>query len=149
MLKRVCRDYGIHRWPPHNITNIHTTRPFLVDQEQIPQLSSDQPSNQVSVSVAHIRPLDIAPQDANMVTIKAKYGNKITLKFRLSMSSGVVELRQQVAIRLNLEAGTYKIRYKDEDGELILLACDEDLQDCIHASKSLGNTSVVVLLEPK
>lgn len=84
-----------------------------------------------------------------MVTIRAKYVNNITLKFGLSMSSGITELRQQVAKRLNIEPETYNIRYTDEDGEVILLACDDDLQDCIHASKSLGNTSVVVLLEPK
>lgn len=84
-----------------------------------------------------------------MVTIRAKYVNDITLKFGLSMSAGITELRQQVAKRLNLEPGTYNIMYKDEDGEVILLACDEDLQDCIRASKTLGNTSAVVLLEPK
>ncbi|KAI8558757.1 hypothetical protein RHMOL_Rhmol04G0121500 [Rhododendron molle] len=135
--------------PPHNVKNINPTRPLLVDQERIPPLSSVSPSNQAPVSVAHVRPHDTAFQNANMVTIRAKYVNNITLKFGLSTSSGITELRQQVAKRLNLEPETYNIRYTDEDGEVILLACDDDLQDCIHASKSLGNTSVVVLLEPK
>lgn len=135
--------------PPHNVKNIDPTRPLLVDQERIPQLSSGPPSNQAPVSVAHVKPHDTAFQNANMVTIRAKYVNNITLKFGLSTSSGITELRQQVAKRLNLEPETYNIRYRDEDDEVILLACDDDLQDCIHTSKLLGNTSVVVLLEPK
>lgn len=135
--------------PPHNVKNIDPTRPLLVDQERIAQLSSGPPSNQAPVSVAHVRPHGTAFQDANMVTIRAKYVNDITLKFGLSTSSGITELRQQVAKRLNLEPETYNIRYTDEDDEVILLACDDDLQDCIHASKSLGKTSVVVHLEPK
>ncbi|XP_057511332.1 protein NLP7-like isoform X2 [Actinidia eriantha] len=92
--------------------------------------------------VLHIDPI-------SQVTVRAKYVNDITIKFQLSLSSGLVELQQQVAKRLNLEAGSYHIKYKDEEDELILIACDEDLQDCIHTCRSLGSTSIVVLLELK
>ncbi|KAG5563532.1 hypothetical protein RHGRI_006088 [Rhododendron griersonianum] len=96
-------------------------------------------------SVAHTKP---AFQDADIVTIRVKYENN-TIKFRLSLPSRLVALQQEVAKRLDLEAGTYYVRYKDEENELILIACDQDLEDCIHTFKSLGNTSVVVLLELK
>ncbi|KAG5549234.1 hypothetical protein RHGRI_014556 [Rhododendron griersonianum] len=98
--------------------------------------------------VAHVKP---AFEDVDMVTIRAKYDNNM-IKFRLSLSSTLVELQQEVAKRakrLNLKARTYYVKYKDEEDELILIACDEDLQDCIHTSRSLGNTSLVVELEPK
>ncbi|KAI8569859.1 hypothetical protein RHMOL_Rhmol02G0309800 [Rhododendron molle] len=75
-------------------------------------------------SVAHTK---LAFQDADILTIKAKYENN-TIKFRLSLPSRLVVLQQEVASRLNLEAGTYYVRYKDEENELILIACDEDLQ---------------------
>ncbi|CAL5442768.1 unnamed protein product [Camellia sinensis] len=78
----------------------------------------------------------------------AKYINDITIKFRLSLSSGLVELQQQIAKRLNLEAGSYYVKYKDEEDHMILIACDDDLQDCISSYRLLG-TSIVVLLEPK
>ncbi|KAG5563493.1 hypothetical protein RHGRI_006054 [Rhododendron griersonianum] len=98
-----------------------------------------------SDSVAHTKP---AFQDAVTVTIRAKYENN-TIKFRLSLPPRLVALQQEVAKRLDLEARTYYVRYKDEENELILIACDEDLEDCIHSFKSLGNTSVAVLLELK
>ncbi|KAG5549233.1 hypothetical protein RHGRI_014555 [Rhododendron griersonianum] len=109
---------------------------------QLDQPSMDAINNGMNV---HVKP---AFEDVDMVTIRAKYDNNM-IKFRLSLSSTLVELQQEVAKRLNLKARTYYVKYKDEEDELILIACDEDLQDCIHTSRSLGNTSLVVELEPK
>ncbi|KAI8561455.1 hypothetical protein RHMOL_Rhmol04G0341100 [Rhododendron molle] len=143
-LKRVCRDFGIHRWPPRNIKDPRPYRPLPVENMgQIPQLNYDLPSNQASASVAHIKP---SFQDADMVTIRATC-EKNTIKFRLSLSSRLVEMQQEVAKRLKLEGGTYCIKYKDEEDVLILIACDEDLQDCLHTFRSLGKSSIAVLLE--
>ncbi|XP_058203701.1 protein NLP7-like isoform X2 [Rhododendron vialii] len=148
-LKRVCRGYGLDRWPPRNqnIKKFPSFRSSPVENKgQTRQhLNSDLPSKQASDSVAHTKP---AFQGANIVTIRAKYENNM-IKFRLSLPSRLVALQQEVAKRLNLEAGTYYIRYEDEENELILIACDQDLLDCIDTFKSLGNTSVVVQLEPK
>ncbi|KAI8569807.1 hypothetical protein RHMOL_Rhmol02G0305300 [Rhododendron molle] len=145
-LKRVCRDFGIHRWPPRNIEDPCPYRPLLVENlGQTPQLNYDLPSNQDSASVAHIKP---SFQDADMVTIRATC-EKNTIKFRLSLSSRLVEMQQEVAKRLNLEGRAYYIKYKDEEDVLILIACDEDLQDCLHTSRSLGISSIAVLLELK
>ncbi|KAG5560391.1 hypothetical protein RHGRI_003640 [Rhododendron griersonianum] len=54
----------------------------------------------------------------------------------------MVELEQQVQKRLKLEDGTYYIKYKDEDNDLIIIACDEDLQDYISSSRPRGSTSI-------
>ncbi|KAI8569858.1 hypothetical protein RHMOL_Rhmol02G0309700 [Rhododendron molle] len=58
---------------------------------------------QASDSVGHTKP---AFQDADIVTIRANYENN-TIKFRLSLRSRLVVLQQEVAKRLDLEAGTY------------------------------------------
>ncbi|KAI8566448.1 hypothetical protein RHMOL_Rhmol02G0041300 [Rhododendron molle] len=113
--------------------------PPVVDQERIPQLNSDtlMPSNQV-----------LATRNTNSVTVKARY-RKETIKFRLSWPWETVELKQQVERRLELKDGTYFIRYKDEANEMILIACDEDLQDCISSSSPHGINLIEVFLEPK
>ncbi|KAL7190684.1 hypothetical protein ACSBR2_022875 [Camellia fascicularis] len=155
-LKRACRVYGIDRWPPRNIKKSgHSPlneSALCVDHEQSSQLNSDHlPSAQPLATTVYTKPHDTMMQDANIVTIKAKYGKDVTMKFHLSLSSRFVELQQEVTKRLNLDAGTYSVKYedKDEDGELILMACDEDLQNCRRVSRLPGCTSIVVFVEPK
>ncbi|KAI8546110.1 hypothetical protein RHMOL_Rhmol07G0090600 [Rhododendron molle] len=142
--KRVCRDHGINRWPPRNIEKVQPFLPSPVEnQGKTPQLNFDSPSNEASGSVANIK---TGFQNAGMVTIRAKC-EKNTIKFRLPLSSRLVELQQEVAKRLNFTAGTYYIKYKDEKDELILIACDEDLQDCIQSCRSPGNNDIYITLE--
>ncbi|KAL7217929.1 hypothetical protein ACSBR2_011202 [Camellia fascicularis] len=144
-LKRICRPYGVERWPPH----INKVGCSQLD-ESAPCVNSDHlPSTQSLATIVHTEPHDTAMQDANIVTIKAKYGEGITIKFRLSLSSTFVQLQQEVAKRLDLKAGTYYVKYEDVDGELILIGCDKDLQDYMRDSRSLGRSSIVVLLEQK
>ncbi|XP_057511836.1 protein NLP7-like isoform X3 [Actinidia eriantha] len=146
--KRVCRKYGINRWPPRNVDKVRPPASHVDHQEEVPQLNSNLPSNQASASITHTQPHDTVMQNANTVNVKAKCGNDITIKFQLSLSSGLVELQQQVAKRLNLEAGSYHIKYKDEEDELILIACDEDLQDCIRTYRSPGSNAVILHIDP-
>ncbi|GMQ05905.1 hypothetical protein CsSME_00050717 [Camellia sinensis var. sinensis] len=145
-LKRVCRGYGFPGWPPRKKNMVGQSQPSEssrgVDHQQISQLSFDLPT------VVHANPHNIAIEDANIVTMRAKYINDITIKFRLSLSSSLVELQQQIAKRLHLEAGSYYVKYKDEEDHAILIACDDDLQDCISTYRLLG-TSIVVLIDPK
>ncbi|CAL5442758.1 unnamed protein product [Camellia sinensis] len=151
-LKRVCRSYGFPRWPPRNKNMVGSSQPSEsspgVDHQQIPQLSSDQPFSQASTVVVHSNPRNTMIEDANIVIVKEKYINDIIIKFPLPLSSGLVELQQQIAKRLNLEAGSYYVKYKDEEDHMILIACDDDLQHCISTYRLLG-TSIMVLLEPK
>ncbi|XP_058200618.1 uncharacterized protein LOC131315527 [Rhododendron vialii] len=143
--KRACREYGIERWPPRKKRELNSQShpnesPAVVDQERIPQSNSDMllPSAQVSALIG-----------MNNVTIMARYG-EVRIKFRLSWLWRMVELEQQVKKRLPLEAGTYYIKYKDEDdGLMTLIACDEDLEDYISSSSRLGTHPIEVFLEPK
>uniref|UniRef100_A0A5B6ZX78 Plant regulator RWP-RK family protein n=1 Tax=Davidia involucrata TaxID=16924 RepID=A0A5B6ZX78_DAVIN len=89
-----------------------------------------------------------AKQDMRIVTFKATY-RVDTLKFRLSSTSGIDELKEEVTKRLPLEAGTFNIKYLDDDREWILIACDADLQDCMNMSSSLGNNIIRLLVHDK
>ncbi|KAH7840626.1 hypothetical protein Vadar_019380 [Vaccinium darrowii] len=68
--------------------------------------------------------------------IKAKYENYCIIKFRLSLWPTLVEFQEEVAKRLKLEAGSYRVVYGDEEKEF---TCDEDLQAC----QTMGKTLIV------
>ncbi|XP_058188876.1 protein NLP5-like isoform X2 [Rhododendron vialii] len=130
-LKRVCQEYDIYRWPPRKKQElIGQSRPKKsptdVDQEQILQLNPDTllSSNQVP-----------ATSDTYSVKVKVRC-EEGTIMFRLSSPSRKVELEQEVKKRLSFEDGTYNINYKDEDEELILINCDEDLEEYISSSSA-------------
>lgn len=86
-----------------------------------------------------------ARQEVKAVIIKASYRDDI-IRFRLSLASSIVELKEEVAKRLKLEVGTFDIKYLDDDHEWVLLACDADLQECLDVSSSSGNSMVRLLV---
>ncbi|KAG5563517.1 hypothetical protein RHGRI_006075 [Rhododendron griersonianum] len=98
---------------------------------------------QASDSVAHTKP---AFQDADIVTIKAKYENN-TIKFQLSLPSRLVALQQEVAKRLNLEAGTYYIRSRKPDSFAIEMKSGNNNFSSSTCTKSAGEATRVSILE--
>ncbi|KAL8201197.1 hypothetical protein R6Q57_012536 [Mikania cordata] len=71
-------------------------------------------------TVAHI-------SNKKMVTVKATFRNDM-IKFQFPTSSGLLELKNEVAQRIKLESRRLRLKYKDEDNDLILLASDDDLR---------------------
>lgn len=80
-------------------------------------------------------------EEMRSATIKATYGDDI-IRFRISVSSGIMELKEEVAKRLKLEVGTFDIKYLDDDSEWVLIACDADLQECLDISRTSGSSIV-------
>ncbi|XP_022020979.1 protein NLP7 [Helianthus annuus] len=60
------------------------------------------------------------------VTIKATY-REDTIKFTYRLLDGLVKLEELVATRFQLRIGSFRLKYKDEDGDMILIACENDL----------------------
>uniref|UniRef100_A0A9I9DCA0 Protein NLP6 n=1 Tax=Cucumis melo TaxID=3656 RepID=A0A9I9DCA0_CUCME len=92
-------------------------------------------------SICHTVPHISLRQEPRRMTIKATYKEDI-IRFRIPLSSGIVELREEVAKRLKLEVGTFDIKYIDDDREWVLIACDADLQECVDISKSSGSNII-------
>ncbi|OMO79809.1 Phox/Bem1p [Corchorus capsularis] len=88
-----------------------------------------------------ITPVVTTRQEMRSVTIKATYREDI-IRFRISLSSGIDELKEEVAKRLKLEVGTFDIKYLDDDNEWVLIACDADLQECLEVSRSSGSNII-------
>ncbi|KAG5133863.1 hypothetical protein JHK82_025051 [Glycine max] len=80
-------------------------------------------------------------KEVKSVTIKATYKEDI-IRFKVSMDCGIVELKEEIAKRLKLEAGTFDIKYLDDDHEWVLIACDADLQECMDISRSSGSNVI-------
>ncbi|XP_028052393.1 protein NLP7-like [Camellia sinensis] len=153
-VKRACREYNITWWSPRKRSkDNHLLSNKLVQaavQEQIGEPSqppiSDPPRKQDVATASRPKPRFTVAQDTSVATIKAKYGDDF-IRFQLPVLSGMIEFQQQVAKRLNLKGGTYRVKYQDEDNDWILIACDEDLQNYICNSISQGRNTVTMLLQ--
>lgn len=64
------------------------------------------------------------------MTVKVQYRD-VVIKFQLSFSSRMAELVEKVTERLPLKDGSFSTRYKDDEGDLVLITCDEDLNNCL------------------
>ncbi|CAO2837759.1 unnamed protein product [Amaranthus hypochondriacus] len=102
-------------------------------------------SPRVAMSAAGMMPRFSSKQDIKTVTIKATFREDI-IRFRFSLSSNIVELKEEVAKRFKLEVGTFEIKYLDDDHEWVLIACDSDLQECLDVSKSSGSNMIRLLI---
>ncbi|XP_016736880.1 LOW QUALITY PROTEIN: protein NLP6-like [Gossypium hirsutum] len=115
--------------------------------EQFPESSwtpppcSDLALKQAMSTFTQPTPRVTAREETKSVTIKATYREDI-IRFRITMSSCILELKEEVANRLKLEVGTFDIKYLDDDNEWVLIACDADLEECIDVSRSSGNNII-------
>ncbi|KAI3990741.1 hypothetical protein MKX01_023041 [Papaver californicum] len=86
-----------------------------------------------------------ASQDVRTITIKATYRDDI-IRFRLLLTSSLIELKEEVAKRLKLEVGTFEIKYLDDDQEWVVLACNADLKECLEISRLSGKHMIRLLV---
>ncbi|PSS09372.1 hypothetical protein CEY00_Acc16395 [Actinidia chinensis var. chinensis] len=134
----------------HNLRNLcPAAEAFL--EEQPPEygwtnpLGAELEPREAMANPAERMPLFFAGPEVKTMTIKATYKEDI-IRFRLSLDSGIVRLKEEVAKRLKLEMGTFDIKYLDDDHEWVLIACDADLQECVDISKSSGSNMIRLLV---
>ncbi|XP_065858560.1 protein NLP6 [Euphorbia lathyris] len=119
-------------------------------EDRIPDLSGTNtpfpnlPSQLAMAAFEYALPSPTARPETKSVTIKATYKEDI-IRFRISLSCGILELKEEVAKRLKLEGGTFDIKYLDDDQEWVLIACDADLQECIDISRSSSGSTIIRL----
>ncbi|CDP11034.1 unnamed protein product [Coffea canephora] len=133
-LKRICREYGINRWPPRKARKVNQA---FAEQRVV------RPSTE-NTEERH-RPDTARLGDDSSIWVKAEYQG-YTMKFRLPLSASKFNLEEKVAQRLNPMIGSFKIEYQDEENEWIWIACDEDLSTCMSTLSSLGRTTIKMLV---
>ncbi|KAA8546723.1 hypothetical protein F0562_003140 [Nyssa sinensis] len=109
---------------------------------------SDPASKQATATLSLPMPHVGAKHDTRIVNIKAAYGED-TIRFQMSSTSGIDELKEEVTKRLMLEANTFSIKYLDDEGDWVLIACDADLQVSMNISSSSGNNIIRLLVHDK
>ncbi|KAL7150091.1 hypothetical protein ABFS83_05G085300 [Erythranthe nasuta] len=131
-IKRACREYGIDRWP---CNENHKKNPSLFEVEsadKYPQkniCNNRQNLRQASTDQSRFSHLNVQTIKADTVIVKAKYDDD-TIRFELGLPLGMEKLVKEVANRLKLEMGSFKLKYLDEENEEILLTRDADLLHC-------------------
>lgn len=143
--KRICRGLGIERWQ-------HGKRRMDDNiSSGLGRKLHDDRSSRKNFSCSGIPPVPdtIAhtSQNSTKMTIKATY-NGVTIRFELPVSSGISELEDNVIERLHLERKSFSIKYQDDEGDWVLIACDKDLQECMKISGSSNKTTIKMLLDP-
>ncbi|XP_076941679.1 protein NLP6-like isoform X1 [Bidens hawaiensis] len=88
---------------------------------------------------------DLNMSDIKMVTVKTTFKNDM-IKFQFPTSSSLLELEHEVERRIKLKSGEFRLKYKDEDEDLILLACDADLHNLLRVA---DNHSTIKLIIPE
>ncbi|XP_076910988.1 protein NLP6-like [Bidens hawaiensis] len=166
-LKRICRSHGIPRWP---YTRTHSeTDPLLKPDASDQALTTlvlgttnitydpvtlTEPRNHTSTLVPHpkepkdppttARGKNIKNPAADTYTFKVTY-QKNTVKFSFRPSDGLEKLEKVVAARFQVGHGSFSLKYEDEDGDVILIACDNDLTASLDAFRQPDAQTVIRL----
>ncbi|CAK9200832.1 unnamed protein product [Sphagnum troendelagicum] len=75
--------------------------------------------------------------DRERVTVKATLGSD-TVRFKLPLDAGYLELRRAISSKLELEEQTLHLKYLDDEDEWMLLNSDADLMECIEVMQTSG-----------
>lgn len=147
--KRTCRDLGIKRWQYGKrrmdgkiLSNLEGK---LNDKEKEPSTAnfSCRDTTPVQNKLVHGSHRN---QGLNKMTIKATFKG-VTIRFELPALSGIAELENNVIERLHLQRENFSIKYQDDEGDWILIACDKDVQECLQMSRTMNKTTVKMLLD--
>ncbi|PWA71756.1 NIN-like protein [Artemisia annua] len=84
--------------------------------------------------------------DTRKVTVKATFKDDM-IKVQIPISSRLFELQNEVARRTKLKSAGFRLKYKDEDDDLILLACDADLQNLLGGYSTSNNSTVKLIIQ--
>ncbi|PWA92073.1 PB1 domain, RWP-RK domain, Lambda repressor-like, DNA-binding domain protein [Artemisia annua] len=84
---------------------------------------------------------DELAQPETILTIKATY-KKDMVRFSFKLSDGFMKLEENIATRFQLKLGSFSLKYKDIDGDMILITCDSSLSVSVDDFRLCGQTVI-------
>ncbi|XP_035839183.1 uncharacterized protein LOC110920798 isoform X4 [Helianthus annuus] len=136
-LKRKLKKLGIREWLGPNFVKKSKANDSSIIQFNLNEEDNEAIQEPSTVNI-----------NKNTITIKAEYANDM-IKFRLpNLQATFVTIQKEISMRFKLNLGTYKLKYRDEVGDWILLTSDEDMSYCIESSRKLDSNEVRLLVLP-
>lgn len=130
-MKRICTSLGIEGWSyTPNKSDSHSSN-FWGSNEHNPATHIEH-AMYSSTRVETIlidglgQPKTTLINSVKPLTIKATYKEDI-VRFPFILSDGLTKLKEQIAKRFPLKLESFRLKYEDKDGDIILIACDSDL----------------------
>ncbi|KAL4585098.1 hypothetical protein LXL04_009712 [Taraxacum kok-saghyz] len=91
-------------------------------------------------------PKSISPNDGGTFRVKATYNDE-KIRFRMSKDWGFMDLHQEISRRCKIyDMTNIRIEYIDDDSEWVLLACDDDVEECLDLHTSTKNQTIKLLV---
>ncbi|PWA62175.1 PB1 domain, RWP-RK domain, Lambda repressor-like, DNA-binding domain protein [Artemisia annua] len=130
-LKRICTSLGIKGWPYTPNKNDSHSLNFRGSNEHNPATHTENAvysSTRVeTILIDELgQPKTTLKNSVKPLTIKATY-KEDTVRFPFILSDGLTKLKEQIATRFPLKLESFRLKYEDKDGDMILIACDSDL----------------------
>lgn len=105
--------------------------------------SSSNPRVLLDINNASTQNLAMKSEDEKII-IEVKFENEF-LKFESCLLSGVQNVFNEIATRLERDGSSFKLSYLDEGNDEISLSCDADLLLCAKTQISMGKTCIHLL----
>ncbi|OIT39217.1 hypothetical protein A4A49_17756 [Nicotiana attenuata] len=112
------------------------------------QQSSDSPNKEDTINGAEVGAHVTEIRDGTAVITKVNYGDRM-LKLKLTLSSKMKDLEEEVAKRVESSIESSDLTYVDKEGDTILIKCDEDLTECFLHYRSSERATVKMSITPK
>nr|GEW12752.1 ERBB-3 binding protein 1-like [Tanacetum cinerariifolium] len=126
----------------HNGSMSMVGKSFTNQQEQT-NLPHVRAQPKMSVIEQHIE--NTAANTVQYLTVEATYKEN-TVRFPFILSDGLVTLEGLIAKRFLLSLGSFKLKYEDKDGDMILVAIDKDLEGSVGDSRQPVDPTVIKLV---
>ncbi|GJU85645.1 NIN-like protein [Tanacetum coccineum] len=129
---------------PMEFSDISDSESNVTDGSHIASSANESIGKRCAATFTHdeeasssLKKLKIDSDPVPSVTVKVTY-EKREKSFIFSISPGLLELKNKVAETFMLEGVKLRLKYWDNDNDLILVACDSDLADLVTSGSNIS-----------